>query len=79
MEGHDQVQYTDRWAGYVDVLPDAVPVISHAAAVPGLTVSTGYSGHGFGLSFGGGRLTADLVLGRAPIVDPSDLSLSRFS
>ena len=67
-----------RWAGYIDVTPDAVPVISPVASRPGLVVATGFSGHGFGLGPGAGRLTADLVTGAAPLVDPSDFRLSRF-
>lgn len=58
--------------------PDEIPVISEVQARPGLFVSTGYSGHGFGLGPGAGRLTADLVTGDAPIVDPRPFRLSRF-
>jgi len=68
-----------RWAGYIDVTPDAVPVISPVDAIDGLVISTGFSGHGFGLGPGAGRLTADLVTGVTPIVDPSAFRYSRFS
>ncbi|GAB5376323.1 MAG: FAD-binding oxidoreductase [Acuticoccus sp.] len=68
-----------RWAGMMDVTPDAVPVISPVANRPGLVVATGFSGHGFGLGPGAGRLTADLVSGDAPVVDPTPFRLSRFS
>ncbi len=67
------------WAGYIDVTPDILPVISEIDAIPGLFLSTGYSGHGFGIGPGAGRLTADLVSGRPPIVDPSPFRFSRFS
>lgn len=67
------------WGGLIDVTPDAVPVISQVDDLPGLFVSTGYSGHGFGIGPAAGRLTADLVTGDAPVVDPHDFRLSRFS
>ncbi len=67
------------WGGLIDVTPDAIPVISPVDDLPGLFISTGYSGHGFGIGPGAGRLTADLVTGTAPVVDPHDFRLSRFS
>lgn len=68
-----------EWAGMIDVTPDAVPVISRVDGHDGLVVATGFSGHGFGISPGAGRLAADLVTGEQPIVDPYELRLSRFS
>ncbi len=68
-----------EWAGMIDVTPDAVPVISAVDALPGLVVATGFSGHGFGIGPAAGRLAADLATGAAPIVDPHDFRLSRFS
>lgn len=67
-----------RWAGYIDAMPDAIPVISGVARIPGLYIATGFSGHGFGIGPGAGRLMADLVLGRTPVVDPRDFRLERF-
>ena len=67
------------WAGLIDVTPDAVPVISTVDAIPGLVIATGFSGHGFGIGPGAGRLAADLVTGEAPIVDPAPFRFSRFS
>ncbi|MFB2550224.1 NAD(P)/FAD-dependent oxidoreductase [Ensifer soli] len=66
------------WAGLIDVTPDAVPVISTVEDMPGLVVSTGYSGHGFGIGPGAGHLTADIVTGADPIVDPAPFRYSRF-
>lgn len=68
-----------RWGGMIDAMPDTVPVISSVDAVPGLLIGTGFSGHGFGIGPGAGRLLADMALGRRPIVDPSAFRLSRFS
>lgn len=68
-----------RWAGLIDVTPDAVPVISHVDALPGLVIATGFSGHGFGIGPGAGRLAADLATGNTPVVDPLPFRLARFA
>jgi len=70
---------SQRWGGVIDVTPDAIPVIDAAAKVPGLFIATGFSGHGFGIGPAAGRLMADLVTGKPPIVDPTAFRLSRFS
>jgi glycine/D-amino acid oxidase-like deaminating enzyme len=67
------------WGGLIDVTPDILPVISAVEAIPGFYISTGYSGHGFGIGLGAGRLTSDLVTGKTPIVDPAPFRFSRFS
>jgi glycine/D-amino acid oxidase-like deaminating enzyme len=72
-------EVAERWAGCIDVTPDAVPVISGVDSLPGLTLATGFSGHGFGIGPGAGRLAADLVSGVAPVVDPSPFRYSRFT
>jgi glycine/D-amino acid oxidase-like deaminating enzyme len=68
-----------EWAGYIDATPDIIPYIGAADAVPGLTVAAGFSGHGFGIGPGAGRLAADLATGQTPSVDPSPFRLARFS
>jgi glycine/D-amino acid oxidase-like deaminating enzyme len=45
-------------AAWVDPTPDAVPVISPVPALPGFHLATGFSGHGFGIGPGAGRLAA---------------------
>lgn len=72
------VPIAQKWAGLIDITPDAVPVISAIDSVPGLFVNAGFSGHGFGLGPGAGHLMADLVTGDTPIVDPSSFRYSRF-
>ena len=66
------------WGGQVDMTPDAIPVISSVDPLPGLFVSAGFSGHGFGIGPAAGRLAADLVAGDAPIVDPRPYRYSRM-
>jgi glycine/D-amino acid oxidase-like deaminating enzyme len=74
-----QARVVQHWAGLIDVTPDAVPVISPVESMPGFFVATGFSGHGFGIGPGAGRLVADLVTGDEPIVDPTPFRFSRFS
>ncbi|MFL5260172.1 MAG: NAD(P)/FAD-dependent oxidoreductase [Hyphomicrobiales bacterium] len=68
----------ERWAGAIDATPDTVPLISPVDALPGLILATGFSGHGFGIGLGAGRLVADLATGATPCVDPKPFRLGRF-
>jgi len=73
------MQVVQSWAGLMDVTPDAVPVIDEVARIPGFFIATGFSGHGFGIGPGAGRLMADMVAGDAPVVDPAPFRLDRFA
>jgi glycine/D-amino acid oxidase-like deaminating enzyme len=69
----------EAWAGMVDALPDIVPVMDEAAEYPGLFIATGFSGHGFGIGPGAGRVMADLIQGKPAGHDLHRFRLSRFS
>jgi len=73
-----EMKVAGRWAGFIDAMPDVIPVISPVDSLPGLFLATGFSGHGFGIGPAAGRLAADLITGRTPIVDPSPFRYSRF-
>jgi len=73
------MRVAESWGGMIDVTPDAVPVIDQAEALPGFFLATGFSGHGFGIGPGAGRLIADMVAGDAPVVDPAPFRFSRFA
>ncbi|MCG7520110.1 FAD-binding oxidoreductase [Ruegeria sp. Ofav3-42] len=75
----DQAEIVQSWAGLIDVTPDAIPVMSSVDEIPGMFIATGFSGHGFGIGPGAGRLMADLVCGTTPCVDPAAFRLSRFT
>ena len=74
-----QIKLKSAWAGMIDTMPDVVPVIDRVAAIPGLVIATGLSGHGFGIGPGVGRVVADLVAGNPLGHDLSRFRLSRFS
>jgi glycine/D-amino acid oxidase-like deaminating enzyme len=73
------VAVAESWGGMIDVMPDAIPVISAVDTMPGFYIATGFSGHGFGIGPGAGRLVADMVAGGPTLVDPTPFRLSRFT
>ena len=63
----------------IDATPDVVPVIDAIESCPGLFLATGFSGHGFGIGPGAGKVIADLITGHDTGYDLSRLRFSRFS
>ena len=53
-------------------------MISAVESLPGFFLATGFSGHGFGIGPGAGRLAADLIAGDTPIVDPRPFRHTRL-
>ncbi len=73
------LKMAQSWGGFIDVMPDAIPVISTVATVPGLVLATGFSGHGFGLAPAAAQLAVDLATGGIPAADPRPFSFDRFT
>lgn len=69
----------EAWAGMIDTTPDIVPIMDRVEGLPGFFIATGFSGHGFGIGPGAGRVMADMVLGNPLGHDLSRFRLSRFS
>jgi glycine/D-amino acid oxidase-like deaminating enzyme len=74
----NDMRIEEKWAGMIDATPDAVPVIDSIDNVPGLFLASGFSGHGFGLGPGAGKLMAEIVLGETPCVDVTPFRFKRF-
>ncbi|GAA5234257.1 FAD-binding oxidoreductase [Verticiella sediminum] len=72
------VSVAHSWAGMVDQTPDSIQVISPVQSTPGLFISSGYSGHGFGTGPGAGHLAADLIRGDTPCTNPSPFRYERM-
>ncbi len=72
------VPIAESWAGLIDVMPDAVPVIAPVATLPGFYLSTGFSGHGFGIGPAAGKLSAEMITGAAGQTDLAPFRLERF-
>lgn len=77
--GAQSIEIVKSWAGRIDVLPDALPVLDAPAEIGGLVVATGFSGHGFGLAPAVGRHVARLAKGAAPAAILAPLRLDRFA
>jgi glycine/D-amino acid oxidase-like deaminating enzyme len=73
-----EIQIAESWGGLIDATPDAVPVISPVDKLPGFFLASGFSGHGFGIGPGAGKLAADLIAGDTPAVDPKPYRHNRF-
>ncbi|WP_392386603.1 NAD(P)/FAD-dependent oxidoreductase [Marinomonas primoryensis] len=74
----EKAEVAEAWAGIIDVTPDSNPVIDHIESIPGLTIATGFSGHGFGTGPAAGQLAADLISNSEPIIDPSPYRFGRL-
>lgn len=70
---------TAAWIGPYDITPDWNPVVGGLPGVDGLTVTYGFSGHGFKLAPALGRSLAQGLLSRAPDVDLTPYRFERFA
>jgi D-amino-acid dehydrogenase len=68
--GACDTQDASTWTGLRPATPTSLPVIGHTR-IAGLAVNAGQGALGFTLAAGSARLLADLVAGRAPVVDPA--------
>ena len=68
----------DLWAGLRPMTPDGPPVIG-ATRIRNLFINTGHGTLGWTMACGAGRVLADLISGKAPEIDATQLSLARFS
>lgn len=68
----------ESWAGMIESSPDVVPIIDAVESLRGFHVATGFSGHGFGIGPGAGKVIAGLLTGDDVGIDIRDLRLSRF-
>lgn len=66
------------WAGWMDLCADKVPVISAVEEVPGLILTCGFSGHGFGIAPAVGYQIAELIVDGKTSLDLSELRYDRF-
>lgn len=74
----EQAEVEESWAGVIDITPDSNPIIDRISAIPGLTIATGFSGHGFGTGPAAGQLAADIVTNSDPLIDPSPYKFERL-
>jgi D-amino-acid dehydrogenase len=75
--GAAELAKMQHWKGLRPMLADGPPVIGRAPQ-PGLWLNLGHGGSGWALSCGSARVLADLIVGRAPQIDPEGLGLERL-
>ncbi|HHY49695.1 MAG TPA: D-amino acid dehydrogenase [Alphaproteobacteria bacterium] len=66
------------WCGLRPMTPDGTPVLGRSGRFSNLFLNTGHGTLGWTMAAGSGRVIADLVSGRQPEIDTSDLSLARY-
>ncbi len=66
------------WSGLRPMTPDGTPVIG-PTKVAGLFLNTGHGTLGWTMSSGSARVVADLVSGRKPEIDATDLAVARYA
>ena len=65
----------NHWAGLRPGAPAGIPYIARHPQADNLSINAGHYRNGVVLGLASARLTADLVVGREPIVDPADYAL----
>jgi D-amino-acid dehydrogenase len=66
------------WCGLRPMTPDGTPVLGRSK-LSNLYLNTGHGTLGWTMAAGSGRVLADMMSGKAPEIDTSDLDLSRYS
>lgn len=66
------------WRGLRPCTPDGLPMIGRPGKWENLTIAAGHAMLGLTLGSGTGRLVADLIGGKEPLVDPAPFSPDRF-
>jgi glycine/D-amino acid oxidase-like deaminating enzyme len=70
--------FVESWGGMMEASPDVLPIISTVPGIGDFYVATGFSGHGFGIGPGAGKLIAGMVSGSVDPVELPGFRLSRF-
>jgi glycine/D-amino acid oxidase-like deaminating enzyme len=70
--------FVETWGGMIEASPDVLPFIAPIDSIGDFYVASGFSGHGFGIGPGAGKLIADMVSGTADAEQLRRFRLSRF-
>ncbi|WP_299443797.1 D-amino acid dehydrogenase [uncultured Rhodospira sp.] len=68
----------NSWCGLRPSTPDSVPILGLAPRFENLWLNTGHGTMGWAMAAGSAQVTADLIAGRAPGIEVSDLGAGRF-
>ncbi len=75
--GAGDLEHDSFWTGLRPMTPDGTPLVG-ATKVPNLFLNTGHGTLGWTMSCGSGSVLADIISGRAPAIDASELNLTRY-
>ncbi|MFZ5979569.1 MAG: NAD(P)/FAD-dependent oxidoreductase [Candidatus Zixiibacteriota bacterium] len=75
----ETAEIANQWAGLYETTPDHRAIIGYEKAVEGMFHVTGFSGHGFMHAPAAGIVTTEILTGKQPCIDISDLSPDRFT
>ena len=70
--------FAETWGGMIDATPDVLPIVSPVESIGDFYLATGFSGHGFGIGPGAGRLVAGMVCGDVDAPALAGFRLGRF-
>lgn len=76
--GSGNVKSASFWSGLRPMTPDGTPVVG-ATRYTNLFTNTGHGTLGWTMAAGSARVIADLISGRKPEIDISDLAASRYA
>ena len=76
--GAGNMQHNNFWTGLRPMTPDGTPLVG-ATSVPNLFLNTGHGTLGWTMSCGSGSVLADIISGKTPAIDASDLNLTRYN
>jgi len=68
----------EPWMGSRPCLPDSLPAVGPSPTIPGLWLNFGHAHDGFTLGPVTGRLLAEQIAGKGPVLDISGLAPARF-
>lgn len=75
----ETAEIANQWSGLYETTPDHRAIIGWEPEVAGAMHVTGFSGHGFMHAPAAGIVVTELITGKEPQIDISDLSPSRFA
>ena len=74
----EKLELRQKWAGFIEGMPDALPVLSSVDSIPGLVLASGFSGQGFGPGPAAGQIISELVRGAPPSIRIGQYRFGRF-
>lgn len=75
--GAGAMEQASFWCGLRPMTPDSTPVIG-ATKVPNLFLNTGHGTLGWTMACGSAHVIADIIGGKTPAIETSDLAISRY-